>query len=106
MTRQFKTGKDCLLLILTLMLPAVAGAEVVQPSFEVQTRLHIREAPHMGAGIVGDLHRGESAIVLSTVLVDWIEIQVPGGARGYVSADWTRMVPESFAEATPLTLDD
>ena len=88
------------LVLILLALPLVSAAEVVVPVDAVENHVNIRLSPDAGAEIVGHLNRGEwLKFVASTP--GWHEVEIPGGATGFISADWTRVLDEPPAAMVP-----
>ncbi len=90
---------------LLLFLPLLAAAEVVVPIDSVENNVNIRMSPDANADIVGRLDQGDwLTLVKSTP--GWREVEIAGGATGFISADWTKVLddapsaePETVAEA-------
>ena len=77
-----------------LLLPLIASAEVVVPVDAVQRFVNIRLSPDAKSEIVGKLHRGDSAELVASS-DGWHEIEIVGGATGFISADWTVVLEEA-----------
>ncbi len=75
-------------LMLCLLLPVCAAAEVVVPIDKVEQHVNIRMSPDSKSEIVGRLPQGEWRNVVDTV-DGWYEVEIAGGATGFISADWT-----------------
>ena len=78
-------------------LPAYVFAESVVPIDKVSQHVNVRMSADATSEIVGRLRQGESAkLVQSTD--GWHEIEIEGGATGFISADWTRVVAGDVPE--------
>ncbi len=95
----------CLLLIL----PLLATAEVVVPIDSVENNVNIRMSPDAKADIVGRLDQGDWLTLVNST-PGWHEVEIAGGATGFISADWTKVldeapsvVEEAVAEAPDVT---
>ena len=71
----------------------VALADVVVPAEKVENSVNIRLEPDSTTDVVGELRKGESLPHVSSV-DGWHEVQLDGGATGFVSADWSRVEPD------------
>lgn len=81
-----------LLLLVACLAPAAAGADSVVASDRVQSELLVRRAA--GGPVIGALAPGERATLVAT-RGGWHEVELAGGRVGYVSAAWSRVVPEA-----------
>jgi hypothetical protein len=79
------------LLVCVLALPSVA--EVVVPIDSVEFYVNIRMSPDAKSEIVGRLNQGDSAAVVHSSL-EWHEVEIVGGATGFISVDWTILLDE------------
>ncbi len=84
-------------LTLLLLLPLTVFADVVVPIDEVQNSVNIRLNADATSDIVGELRQGAS-IELVRSQDGWHEVKLEGGANGFISADWSRIVKDT---ATP-----
>lgn len=73
-----------------LLLPLAAAAEFVVPIDAVESSVNVRTAPDAKSDVVGKLNRGEYLVLVASV-PGWHEVEIPGAATGYISADWTRV---------------
>ena len=89
------------LIVLLLILPFTATAEVVVPMDEVENNVNIRMEPDAKADIVGRLNQGEWVSFVSAE-GGWNEIELPGGGTGYISATWTKVLDEPPATGSTL----
>lgn len=71
----------------------VALADVVVPADKVENSVNIRLEADSSTDVVGELRKGESLPHVSSV-DGWHEVQLEGGATGFVSADWSRVEPD------------
>jgi len=78
---------------LILLLPLFAMAEVVVPIDAVENSVNIRMSADSKSEIVGELRQGDSLPLVQSV-TDWHEVDIAGGATGYISADWSRVLEE------------
>ena len=82
---------------LILLLPLFAMAEVVVPIDSVENSVNIRMSADSKSEIVGKLRQGDSLPLVQSV-TDWHQVDIDGGATGYVSADWSRVLEEIPAD--------
>jgi uncharacterized protein YgiM (DUF1202 family) len=82
----------CVLLV--ILLPLVGSADQVVPIEKVENSVNIRLNADAGSDVVGKLRQGKSLTLVSSV-DGWYEVQLEGGATGFVSADWSRVVADS-----------
>lgn len=75
------------------MLPLLSLAEFVVPIGSVEEYVNIRMIPDNKSEIVGRLYQGDSAPVIKS-LPEWHEVEIAGGATGYISAEWTIILDE------------
>lgn len=75
------------------MLPLFSAAEFVVPIQSVEEYVNIRMIPDAKSEIVGRLYQGDSAVLVKTT-ADWHEVEIAGGATGFISTDWTLRVDE------------
>lgn len=80
-----------LALFLVPLLSFIAFADWVVPIDEVEENVNIRLFPDASSEIVGRLDQGAATELVSSI-EGWYEVQLEGGATGYISADWTRVV--------------
>lgn len=80
-----------LALFLVPLLSFMAFADWVVPIDEVEENVNIRLFPDASSEIVGRLDQGAATELVSSI-EGWYEVQLEGGATGYISADWTRVV--------------
>lgn len=79
--------------LLVWSLPLLCAAEVVVPIDSVENHVNIRLSPDAKSEIVGRLFQGDSAPVVQST-PEWHEIEIAGGATGFISADWTNVLDE------------
>ncbi len=79
------------LLVCVLALPS--AAEVVVPIDSVEFHVNIRMSPDAKSEIVGRLYQGDSAAVVHSS-PEWHEVEIAGGATGFISVDWTILLDE------------
>ena len=82
-----------LLGLLFCMLPLLSVAEVVVPIDSVENHVNIRMSQDAKSEIVGRLFQGDSAAVVQST-PEWYEVEIAGGATGFISADWTILLDE------------
>lgn len=75
------------------MLPLLSAAEFVVPIQSVEEYVNIRMVRDGKSEIVGRLYQGDSAKLVKTT-EDWYEVEIAGGATGFISTDWTLLVDE------------
>ena len=85
------------ILTLLILLPVAAFADSVVPADKVENSVNIRLAPDASSDIVGKLNKGASAELVESI-DGWHEIQLEGGATGFISADWSRVVSDAGEE--------
>lgn len=91
---------------LVLMLSASAGADVVVPIESVQNSVNIRMSADSASEIVGRLDQGDYLPLVEST-AEWHEVEIAGGATGFISADWTLVLDEPPAVAEePESLPD
>ncbi len=78
------------LILLGLFVPLVGLADIVVPADRVQDSVNIRLDPDTNSDVVGKLAKGTSLPHVGSV-DGWHEVQLEGGATGFVSADWSRV---------------
>lgn len=83
----------CLPGLILLVLPLVAAADVVTPIESVENHVNIRMSADSTSEIVGRLARGEHLPLVSS-RGEWHEVEIAGGATGFISADWTIVLDE------------
>jgi len=81
------------MLFLFLFLPLSGLADSIVPIDEVENNVNIRLSPDGSSEIVGRLDQGSSTQLVRSI-EGWHEVQLEGDATGYISADWTRVVPD------------
>ena len=79
--------------MLFLFLPLSGLADSVVPIDEVDNNVNIRLSPDAASEVVGKLDQGSSTELVRSI-EGWHEVQLEGDATGYISADWTRVVPD------------
>jgi len=80
--------------LLIILLPLVGGAEQVVPIDKVENSVNIRLNADTSSDVVGELRQGESMTLVNSI-EGWHEVQLEGGATGFVSSDWSRVVAEA-----------
>jgi len=86
--------------LLIISLPLVGYAEQVVPIDKVENSVNIRLNADTSFDVVGELRQGE-ALTLVNSIEGWHEVQLEGGATGFVSSDWSKVVADApAAEAT------
>jgi len=79
--------------IILFLVPLIAAADVVVPVEAVTSHVNIRLSRDAASDIVGRLAQGDYLpFVQSTG--GWHEVEITGGATGYVSADWSTVLAE------------
>jgi hypothetical protein len=79
--------------LLVCFLPVLAVAEVVVPVDTVDDFVNIRMFPDAKSERVGRLQRGDSARLVQSI-PEWHEIEIAGGATGFISVEWTILMDE------------
>lgn len=98
-----------LLGLMACMLPLFSAAEFVVPIGSVEEYVNIRMVPDAKSEIVGKLFQGDSARLVQTI-PEWHEVEIAGGATGYISTEWTIVldawpVPEVEEKAAPAAVE-
>ena len=75
------------------ILPLMALAEYVVPVESVEEHVNVRMVPDAHSEIVGRFYRGDAAKLVRAG-TEWHEIEIAGGATGFISADWTNVVAD------------
>lgn len=93
--------------LLFLILPLFSAAEVVVPIESVENNVNIRISADGRSEIVGRLDQGDWLELVSSV-PGWHEVEISGGATGFISADWAMVLdePPSQAEAVVETVEE
>ncbi len=76
-----------------LFLPFLALAEVVVPIDSVENHVNIRMSADSDSEIVGRLNQGEYLNLVASS-DGWHEVEIAGGATGFISADWSVVLAE------------
>ena len=75
------------------ILPLFSAAEIVVPIESVEEHVNIRMVADSKSEIVGRLYQGDSAMLVQSS-PEWHEVEIAGGATGYISAEWTIVLDE------------
>ena len=78
---------------LLLLWPLFVSAEVVVPIESVQNNVNIRLSPDAQSEIVGRLDQGDWLTLVDS-MPGWHEVEIAGGATGFISADWSSVLDE------------
>ena len=84
-----------------LLLSTLSWADMVAPVDKVESYVNIRSAPDASAEVVSRLHKSKPRPHVGTV-DGWREVELEDGTTGFVSADWSVLVPgeaEAVADA-------
>ncbi len=76
-----------------ILLSVAAGADVVVPVDKVENYVNIRSAPDASSDVISRLQKGIPRPHLGTEN-GWHEVELEEGLKGYVSADWSVVVPD------------
>lgn len=90
--------------LLICLFPLLSAADVVVAIGVVDEHVNIRMFPDSKSERVGRLEKHESAILVQSI-PDWHEIEIAGGATGYISAEWTMILddaPDAIARPIPV----
>lgn len=82
-----------LTLALVILSPAPIAADAVVASDRVRSRVIVRERPDTRSPDVGSIRPGDRAQHLSSV-AHWHHVRLADDTQGFVSASWTRRIPE------------
>ena len=80
-----------LLGLIVCMAPLLSFAEVVVPIDSVENHVNIRMSADAKSEIVGRLQQGDYVPLVSSI-PDWHEVEIAGGATGFISSDWTNVL--------------
>lgn len=80
--------------LLLFILPIFAAAEVVVPIDKVENSVNIRLSADSATEIVGKLKQGESLPLIKSV-PGWHEVEIAGGAAGFISSDWSKVLADA-----------
>ena len=80
--------------LMLLMLPLLSSAEVVVPIDSVENNVNIRMSPDSTSEIVGRLKQGDWMLLVEST-PGWHEVEISGGATGFISADWSKVLDEA-----------
>jgi hypothetical protein len=84
--------------LLLALFPMYCLADSVVPIEKVSESVNIRLSPDATSEIVGKLEQGSSAEIVNSI-EGWHEVKLVGGATGFISADWTRVISDEEAAA-------
>lgn len=91
--------------LMLALFPMYCFADSVVPIDKVAESVNIRLSPDASSEIVGKLEQGTSAELVNSI-EGWHEVKLVGGATGFISADWTRVVSdEELAVEVPAAAD-
>jgi len=92
--------------LLIFLLPLVGNAEQVVPIDKVEDSVNIRLNADTSSDVVGELRQGDSLTLVNSI-EGWHEVQLEGGATGFVSADWSKVVADDdVAPADEVVVQD
>lgn len=77
-----------------LFLPVFCFADVVVPIDKVRNAVNVRLSPDASSDVVGQLKQGDSMVLVGSE-AGWHEVALEGGATGYISADWTKVIDDA-----------
>ena len=77
-----------------ILLSVAAGADMVVPVDKVENYVNIRSAPDASSDVISRLQKGIPRPHVGTEN-GWHEVELEEGMKGYVSADWAVVVPDS-----------
>ena len=80
-----------LLGLIVCMAPLLSFAEVVVPIDSVENHVNIRMIADAKSEIVGHLQQGDYVPLVNSI-PEWHEVEIAGGATGFISADWTNVL--------------
>ncbi len=80
--------------LLTVLLPLAGHADQVVPADKVEDSVNIRLNADASSDVVGKLRQGESLTLINSI-DGWHEVRLEGGASGFISSDWSRVVADS-----------
>lgn len=88
-----------LAVIVTSSLPCPARAERLEPAERVRSFVIVREAATTSSARAGRLRPGEQAHLIE-IGSEWHQVVLGDGTPGFVSAAWTRRVPDPLPEVS------
>jgi hypothetical protein len=92
--------------LLVLVLPFACLADTVVPIDSVENSVNIRLEPEAGTDIIGQLYKGIPLKYVSSV-EGWHKVEIDDeGTIGYVSADWSVVVPDEPEAAVEETVEE
>ena len=80
--------------LLIILLPLAGYTEQVVPVDKVENSVNIRLNADTTSDVVGELRQGDSLPLVSSI-EGWHEVQLEGGATGFISSDWSRVVADA-----------
>ena len=80
--------------LFVILLPMIGTAEQVVPIDKVENSVNIRLNADTDSDVVGELQQGESLTLVSSS-DGWHEVELEGGATGFISSDWSRIVTDA-----------
>ena len=83
-----------LICCVALLVPLCSSADVVVPIDSVENHVNIRLSADATSDVVGRLNRGDHLQLVDTV-DGWHEVEISGGATGFISVDWTNVLDDA-----------
>ncbi|MCH9695969.1 MAG: SH3 domain-containing protein [Gammaproteobacteria bacterium] len=80
-----------------LLLSSWCFADVVVTAEKVENNVNIRMSPDASSEVVGRLNKGEKLRLVEST-EGWNEVEIEGGATGFISADWSRVISDEAVE--------
>ena len=92
--------------LLVLTLPFACLADTVVPIDTVESYVNIRVSPEAGTDVVGRLQKGVPLKLVQSIS-GWHEVELDDeGTTGFVSADWSTVVPDEPVESEGAEVDE
>jgi len=80
--------------LIVILFPLAATADQVVPIDKVENSVNIRLNADTGSDVVGELQQGESLTLVDSI-EGWHEVELEGGATGFISSDWSRIMTDA-----------
>lgn len=101
-----KISRTYVVIVTVFIFPLLSAADVVVPQDRVRSHVSVRESPTVQSAIRGKLRPGDQAELIADGL-EWYEVQLPDGTRGFVNVGWTnRIVSIDDPPTSPPKVED
>jgi beta-lactamase superfamily II metal-dependent hydrolase len=85
--------------------PTASQGDVIVPADRVVNAVNVREAPTTASALVGQLPRGQQALLLVDV-PSWYKVRLSNGIEGFVSKAWTTRITAPAPPSPPAAGSD